>query len=171
MFRLNYMTPETATNGIKEIYDNFPKETGPPHPLQLMSASPGFLEAQYRIIQYFGNHPSLSFQLMSAIRLIAADIYGYDYCVNLNQTILSSMGATAGDLEVVLADVEYAPFEADEKAMLGFVRKAIQAPDTVRDEDVETLRSLGWQDADILDALAHGAFMKGHAVMMKAFGK
>lgn len=171
MFRLNYLTPETAPPAIKDIYENFPKETGPPLPLQLMSASPGFLEAQYRIIHYFGTHPTLSFQLMAAIRLIAADIYGYDYCLNLNQTILSSMGATPGDLKALLGGVENTPFEADEKAMLRFVRKAIKAPETVRDDDVEDLRNLGWQDADILDALAHGAFMKGHAVMMKAFGK
>jgi hypothetical protein len=43
MFLLNHVSPEKATNAIGEIYSVFPKEIGPPHTLQLMSASPGFL--------------------------------------------------------------------------------------------------------------------------------
>ena len=62
-----------------------------------------------------------------------------------------------------------APLEQRERAMLTFVSKVVRTPERVVREDVAALRALGWQDADILDAAAHGAFMQGHATLMKAF--
>jgi hypothetical protein len=35
--------------------------------------------------------------------------------------------------------------------------------------DITQLHDLGWEDRDILDALAHGCSMIGPSIMMKAF--
>jgi hypothetical protein len=169
MFILNYVSPEKATSPIGEIYNVFPKEIGPPHPLQLMSASPGFLACQFEIIKYFTNHKKLSFPLLAAIRYMAANYCDYEYCIKFNQNILMAAGADEQALEAIRYDPDKAPLEDNERAMLKFVSKAIKTPDAIMQSDVEALRNVGWEDSEILDAVAHGAFMQGHSTLMKAF--
>ena len=169
MFLLNYISPEKATSPIDEIYSFFPKEIGPPHPLQLMSASPGFLSCQFEIIKYFTNHQKLSFPLLTAIRYMAANNYNYEYCIKFNKNILMAAGVNKESLEAIKDDPGKAPLEDNERAMLKFVAKALKTPDAIVQSDVEALHDVGWEDSDILDALAHGAFMKGHSTLMKAF--
>ena len=171
MFLLDYVTPENASGKIQEIYAAFPPGIGPPHPLQLISASPGFLIGQFEILKHYQNHKNLSFPLLTAIRYMAATHFEYDYCVNFNQNILQASGVTEQELAAVRNDPDRAPLEDHERAMLKFVSKAIRAPESIDMDDVEILHALGWEDADILDALAHGAYMQGHAILMKAFSK
>jgi uncharacterized protein YciW len=59
----------------------------------------------------------------------------------------------------------------DEKegAMLVFVIKAMKNPGTVTADDIQTLRNLGWNDSDMVDALSQGVSMIDHAIMMQAF--
>ena len=169
MFLLNYVSPDKAISPIDEIYNVFRKEIGPPHPLQLMSASPGLLACQFEFIKYFMNHQKLSFPLLAGIRYMAANDCDYEYCINFNQNILIAAGADAQALEAIKDDPDKSPLEDNERAMLKFVAKAIKTPDAIMKSDVEALHSVGWEDSDILDAVAHGAFMKGHATLMKAF--
>ena len=169
MFLLNYVSPEKATIPIDDIYNVFPKEIGPPHPLQLMSASPGFLECQFEFIKYFTNHQKLSFPLLAAIRYMAANDCDYEYCIKFNQSILMAAGADEQALEAIKENPDNAPLEDNERAMLKFVAKAIKTPDAIIKSDVEALQNVGWEDSDILDAVAHGAFMTGHSTLMKAF--
>ena len=169
MFLLNYAGPENATGRVKEIYDLFPPEMGPPLPLQLISASPGFMTSQFEVMKYFTNHQALSFSLLAAIRCLAAHASGYDYCIAFNRNLLIASGASETEVSAVVDNPDKAPLEDREKAMLKFVAKAIQTPERVGREDVEALYAWDWHDADILDAAAHGAFMRGHATLMKAF--
>lgn len=171
MFLLNYVTPDTATSPIDEIYGVFPKHIGPPHPLQLMSASPGFLACQFEIIKYFARHEKLSFPLLAAIRYMAANDCDYEYCIQFNRNILMAAGANEGELEAISDDPDKAPLEEREIAMLKFVSKAIKTPDSIGPSDVEAMHNIGWDDSDILDAVAQGAFMTGHSTLMKAFSK
>jgi alkylhydroperoxidase family enzyme len=169
MFLLNYVSPEKASSPIDEIYKAFPKEIGPPHPLQLMSASPEFLKCQFEILKYYTNNQRLSFLLLTAIRYMAANDCDYEYCIKFNKKILMAAGANKKELEAIIGDQDNAPLEDNERAMLKFVAKAIKTPDAVQEIDVEALRNLGWKDSDILDAVAHGAYMKGHSTLMRAF--
>lgn len=171
MFLLNYVNPDTASGQINEIYNLYPQEIGPPRPLQLMSSSPGFMMCQFEIMKYFSNHQKLSFSMLAAIRYLAANDFNHDYCINFNHKILMASGATEQEIEAIKSDPDKAPLDAPEKEMLKFVAKVIKIPEAVNKDDVETLHNLGWEDSDILDAVAHGTFMCGHAALMKAFTK
>jgi alkylhydroperoxidase family enzyme len=62
--------------------------------------------------------------------------------------------------------------EADKakgRTLAAFVMKAIMAPDAVNKADVDKLHDLGWADADIVDAVAHGINMVGSGILMKTF--
>jgi len=168
---VDHHVPEKATGHVKEIYDLFPPELGPPVSLQLISASPEFMSSQFEVMKYFANHKTLSFPLLTAIRFMAADASDYDYCVAFNRNILVASGASEEEVSAILNDPDNAPLEDMEKAMLKFVTQAIKKPESVDKNDVEDLYAYGWGDPDILDAVAHGAFMRCHGTLMKAFIK
>ena len=50
-----------------------------------------------------------------------------------------------------------------------FVTKAVKEPNSVKGEEIEKLKAMGWQDKDLVDALAHGVNMVDHASMMEVF--
>jgi hypothetical protein len=78
-------------------------------------------------------------------------------------------GADERVLEAIKNDPEKAPLEDNEIAMLKFVFKAIKTPGAAVQSDIKALQDIGWEDSDILDAVAHGAFMKCHSTPMTAF--
>ena len=50
------------------------------------------------------------------------------------------------------------------------VLKACGKPEEVQEADIQKLRDLGWQDADILDAISHGLMMVQGGILAKAVG-
>jgi alkylhydroperoxidase family enzyme len=172
MFLLDYATPESAEGRVAEIYGVFPPHVGVPAPLQLLSASPGLLTAQMETLKHYMTHERLSFPLLAAIRCTVAVREGYDDCVQLNARLLQAAGAGEEEIEQAKADPAAAPMlEEPERAVLGFVHKALDDPDAVGEADVAALRELGWMDADILDAMAHGANMVAAAKIFRTFSR
>ncbi len=56
-----------------------------------------------------------------------------------------------------------------ESFMLAFVVKAVKAPSSLDADDINRLKEMGWKDRDLVDALAHGANMIDHSIMMEVF--
>ena len=162
--------PENAEGKAKEIYDTMQKTIGViPTPLQLASASPWMLDMMWQSIQYYSQHPTLGFGLLSTIRYLVAQQYDYAFCTGFNKNFLMAQGMSEEDIEKIEKDPLQAPLEDKERDMLGFVMKAIQNPDAVVQGDMDHLRELGWTDNDILDALTHGTNMIGSSILMKTF--
>ena len=55
--------------------------------------------------------------------------------------------------------------------MHAFVAKALKAPKSVSQADIDALRAEGWADSDILDALMHGAHMRTNAAIFNALSR
>ena len=53
--------------------------------------------------------------------------------------------------------------------MFSFVVKAVKSPGAVEPDEIQHLRDLGWEDRDMVDALAQGVSMIDHAIMMQVF--
>ena len=49
------------------------------------------------------------------------------------------------------------------------MKKALEAPEDVQQEDVDKVREQGWADSDIFDAVNHGAFMVHGGIMFNVF--
>ena len=169
MFLLNTVAQGEAQGKIKEAYDMF---QGPvPAPLLLLSASPGMFERQVGYIQYYMGHKALSFPLLAAIRFISSDECGHEFCQDFNRKFLLQIGMSNEEIDAMKADPSTAPLEDKERAMLVFVARALKAPKSVTQADVDALRAEGWADSDILDALSHGANMIASAVIFNALKK
>lgn len=153
MFKLSYVKPEDATGVAAEVYGLFPKEIPVPEPLQMVSASPGLLGVQKHIMKYYMGHETLSSPLMACLRLFAAQEACFGFCRTFNDSLLQQMGMTGEEIAAMLEDPRQAPLEENEVQMLDFVVKCFEDSGHATEERLESLRGLGWTDADIYDAL------------------
>jgi len=171
MFILDYQTPETATGSVAEIYNFFVNKRSPvPAPLQLLSASPGLLQLQFDQIGYFASHQALTFPLLAAIRFLAAQEACYDHCTNLNRAWLSKTGLSAQDLTDLAEGKNVEAFSEAENSLLAVVAKMLRK-EKITEAEIQQLRSLGWQDSDILDACAQGTSLIAHSYLYTAFSR
>ena len=172
MFKINHVPPDKAEGQVAEAYGVFPQGFPPPAPFQLMSASPGLMDIQTRSLRYFMTHPTLDTGLLAMIRYAVAQHICYDFCVGLNAHLLkAAAGMSEKELATLRDNPENAPLEEEQKALLLFVLKVVKTPREVTQEDVQTLRGLGWSDQDIFDAAFHASSMQTSNTLMAAFGK
>ncbi|GAB7022925.1 carboxymuconolactone decarboxylase family protein [Salidesulfovibrio brasiliensis] len=170
MFKISYVPVDNAEGAIADAYSQFPEAFGIPAPLQLMSASPGMFKCQMALIDYFSREAGFDFAIPAAIRYMAACHFKADACVEFNAKLLAAAGLGDDELETLSSDPDNGPFEERENRLIAFVKKVVEGRD-VSEEEVETLRSLGWTDANIYDACSQGTFMAGAGLMMNAFSK
>ncbi len=168
MFLLETIKPGEATGPVAEAYSIFPPEIGVIPPLELLSASPGMLAIHTRSLRYFMSHPNLSAPLLAAIRYVSAAKSGHPFCEPFNGGLLTRMGATPDSLGKLTSEQD-SVLEPREAALLAFVAKALEAPASVTQDDIEGLRARDYLDSDIYDALAHAANMVAVSVMYKTF--
>lgn len=170
MALIDTVSPDQAEGTMKEAYDMFLENIGViPKPLEMMSASPAIFNQQLQKIHYFTNHPNLSFALLSHIRYLVSYNLNYSFCMDFNRHLLKKQGLEDDDIKQMEADPAKSMLEAKEAAMLTFVVKAVKEPGAVKPEEIRQLKAMGWEDSDLVDALAHGANMIDHSIMMKVF--
>ena len=170
MALINTIPQDQAEGIIKEGYELAKKHMGIiPKPLEMLSVSPTLFEIQLRRAQYLAGHPALSFPLLASIRYLVARSLGFGFCVDLNKHVLEKQGFDEADFREMEKDPAKSPLEEKESAMLFFVVKAVRDPSAVTEEDTNSLRKFGWQDRDMVDALAQGVGMMDLSIMMQAF--
>jgi len=169
MFMIDYVTPEKAEGAVAEVYSFFPKEMGVPASVQIISASPALLKTQGEAIKYFSaGQEELSFHLLAAVRFIAATHFCHDYCTMLNAGILKSAGLNEEEVNS-LRENPAAGFEEKEAALLAFVTRALDAPASVGQADIDALRELGWSDRAMFDAMAQAGQMAWASIVFRTF--
>lgn len=164
--------PEDATGELAELYGNITAMRGRvSNSAQIFSASPELIKQQMSFIEYYMlKQKSLSMPLLASIRMLISDKNSCSYCVDMNASILINMlGWTPKEVEAMRADPQNAKLDANEKAMLLFVLKAVRTPHDVNAYDVQKLRDLGYSDGEILDATNHGARMSAIDIIFDAF--
>ena len=170
MALINTVSPEKAEGAIKQAYDMFMENLGIiPRPLEMMSASPAIFEHQLQRIHYYTNHPTLSFALLSHIRYLVAHNLNYSFCMDFNKLMLKKQGLEDDNIRKMEDDPTKSLLEEKESALLAFVVKAVKAPNSVDADEITRLKEMGWEDRDLVDALAHGVNMIDHSIMMEVF--
>jgi len=170
MTLISTVTPENAEGIVKEGYEMFMKNIGTiPQPMQLLSASPALFELQLKRIRYMGKHPKLSFALLAHIRYLAARTLDYSYCMDFNRHLLKKLGNDDNTIQAMENDPGKSMLETNESAMLVFVIRAMKNPSSITAADINQLKELGWDDRDMVDALAQGVGMIDHSIMMQVF--
>lgn len=170
MALLHTTPPEKAEGKLAELYAEIEQTFGMvPNNVRLLGVSPALLDNQINNLEHYMGHPSLSMPLLAMIRMLVSKACKSPYCQNLNTGLLLQAGFTKEQVEGMQADPSRAPLEEKQKALLLFVLKACDNPHAVVAEDVEHLKSMGWSEPDILDAVAHGARMVGTNIIFDTF--
>lgn len=165
------VAPEQATGRVAEIYGQMQQALGRvPNAFQLYSASPAMLDMQWQYIGYHFQHPTLGLPLLASIRMLVSQENDCGYCIGMNEAMLMQhAGFSVEQIAAMKRDPAAAPLPAKDKAMLLLVLKATQAPKTVTPADLDALRAQGWTDADIFDAVNHGARNVAVDILFNAF--
>lgn len=165
------VTPEHATGQVAEIYAQMLQAMGRvPNAMQLYSASPDLLAMQWQYLGYNFQHPTLGLPLLTTLRMLVSQDHDCTYCVGFNEGLLiEHAGFTPEQTAAAKRNPADAPLPEKDKAMLLFVLKATRTPQVVASTDLEALRTLGWSDRDIFDAVNHGARNIAADILFNAF--
>jgi len=168
---LQTLTPETATGEVAEIYAQITQAWGyVPTAIQIYSANPFLLRNQWEYYANMMQHPRITFPLAACIRMLVSQGGNCTYCIDMNAGMLIGMaGWTPEQVAATRADFKNSPLTASEKMLLGLVLKATRDSNSVTALDVQAAREAGWSDADILDAVSHGARMVAADILINGF--
>jgi uncharacterized peroxidase-related enzyme len=156
---LSTVAPQQATGQVAQIYSQVEQAFGRlPNAMKLYSVSPDTLAMQWQHIGYYFQHPSLSFPLLAAIRMLVSQDNDCGYCIGMNEAMLiERAGFTPEQTAAAKRNPADTPLPEKDKALLLFVLRSTKTPKAVTAGDLDALRRLGWTDRDIFDAVNHGA--------------
>ncbi len=153
------VSPENAQGKVAEVYGHISGAIGfVPNAMKTYSSSPTLLENIWNQISYYMQHPSLSFPLLAAIRMLVSAKQECEYCVGFNEAMLINHADWTHDqIAAALKDPASVPFNEKDKAMLLYVLDALKAPKQLDKSRLDALHALGWSDGEILEAVHHAA--------------
>lgn len=168
---ISTVAPGQASGKVAELYGQVQQAMGRvPNAFQMYSSSPTLLEQNFQSMSYFMHHPTLSFPLLAMVRMLVSQENDCLYCVGFNEgMLLHKAGLTLEQIAATKRNPQNAPLPEKEKAMLLLVLKATQSPKLVSKSDLEQLRTLGWSDSEILEAVYHGARNVAADIVFNAF--
>ena len=160
-----------ATGKTAEIYQQAEQMMGyVPNALKMHSINPAMLEHLWEYMGTVMDHPTLSGELFTCIRMLVSVRYDCQYCIHMNESMLMNMsGYTAEQIAAIKQDPASAPLLEKEKALLDYVIRAVRDSNAVDERDVDKLRAHGCTDLEIYDALRHGANQVMGDILLNAF--
>jgi uncharacterized peroxidase-related enzyme len=170
MALINLTEREDASGRVAEIYETMINTMGfIPAAFKVFSPSEHVLDKQFANLGYFMRHKTLGGKLLAFIRVLVSEQEQCTYCVNMNSGILLQYGVLPDMLAEIKSDPSKAPLDEEELALLLFVLKVVNNSNSIEQNDVDKLRTLGWSDSDIMDATYHGTTQVGVDKIFNAF--
>jgi len=141
----------------------------PPHWELFATINPTRFKMFLDEINYLSSHPHIQNDFFTLLRYTIAIDNGFTYCINLNKTWLLAKGYTQEHLNDLEGINKILPLDKRHQALFDAVMKAVYTPDDFTTETIEALKLLAWSDADIFDAVDHGAFLFRFAKVLRAY--
>jgi uncharacterized peroxidase-related enzyme len=139
-----------AEGTLKEIYESDRKNMGfVPNHGKVFSLRPDVLETWRAFQGSIRKH--LRLRRYELVTLAAAQALNCRYCLLAHGAILTRNGVSVDQLRAILTDFRDAGLEPAEVAMMDFAQKIARSANEMTQTDVDALRALGFEDADILD--------------------
>ncbi len=165
------VSPEKATGDVAKVYKEISDEWHMvPNPIKLYSTNPEMLRQKWESYKMIGQHKTVDAKLQTIIRMLVSAQHDCQYCIGLNESMLINMFKM--DTEKVMAmkkDPSAAPLPEKEKALLLFTLKAVHDSKSTTKDDLDTLRKLGWSDAEIFFATSYAAEMVATDILINTF--
>jgi len=143
----------------------------PPHFELFATVSPIRFKMFIDEISYLSTHAHINPDFFTLLRYTVASDNGFMYCIELNREFLLAKGYTLGKLQKLEGTVKTLPLDEKHQALFDAVMIALYTPELFTVESIEALKILDWTDADIFDAVDHGAFLFRFSKVLKAYSK
>ena len=140
-----------------------------PDGLRLYSFSPPLLETFVGNISYFNGGTELAPTLMAMIRYLVSWQAECHYCIDLNEGFLVNMGLDIDEVRAARAHPETAPLAENEIPLLLLALKSVNSPEKVNEQDIASVRKIGWSDRDIFDVVVQAANNRSFNLILSTF--
>lgn len=154
MSRLNTVNPETASGRAADLLKAVKANMGAvPNLTKVMANQPAVLDAFLGLGDALAKG-SFDAKTREAIALTVAGANECDYCASAHSAISQSLKVEQSEIDLRLKGQS-----ADNKlaALLEFATVIVEKRGLVSDEDMQTIRSAGYDDAAIAEVTAHVA--------------
>jgi uncharacterized peroxidase-related enzyme len=155
--RLPIIAESAATGETAELYSEIRDHFGfgfVPDVFQLPSTRPSFLRTLWSGFRSMFTEGVLPQETKELIAVFVARDAGCSYCVDAHVLFLDLMGANPEVAEAVReSSVEDMPVDENVRELLRFVQRIDHEAYKIVDADVDRLRSIGWNDDELLEAI------------------
>jgi uncharacterized peroxidase-related enzyme len=154
MSRIPPVDRDTTNDSVRKNFDAVQKQLGTvPNMMRAMAQSPAVLEG------YLGfgaalRRGRLPAALQEQIALAVAESNSCDYCLSAHTAL--GRGAGLSD-DQLTASREARASDPKAAAALQFARAVVERRGDVRDQDLASVRTAGYNDGDIAEIIAHVA--------------
>ena len=157
MPRIRTVPPEAATGDLAEAYDVLKAATGlptTPTVFQLSSIRPDLASLLVGLYGALFRGGELSRGAKESISTFVSALNQCPYCVGAHTVFMQQHGVSAEHVEAARAG-DVSAFTDDEEIarFLPLAEKITRHAYKVTDEDIEVLRTAGWSDEKILEAI------------------
>lgn len=168
---INPAPPLDEQANVEAIFQQMEEHLGfVPDGLRLYGISPPLLQSFVGAVGYFREGSSLPPLLTTMIRYLVSDTANCQFCVDLNEGFLASMGVDLDAARAAREDINLAPVSAKELALLKLATRSVDLAEQVVAGEIEAVRSVGWNDREIFDAVAQAASNRAFNHVLKTFG-
>ena len=143
----------------------------PPHFSLFATLNPKRFEMFLNEIFYLTMHKSINPDFFALLRFSFSAKHNFEYCYTFNKKLLLDKNYTKEAVEAFETNSDNFPLDKKHHALFKGVQKAIDEPKSFTCKDIDALKELGWSDADIYDAIDHGAFLFKFSKVLKAYKK
>jgi uncharacterized peroxidase-related enzyme len=154
MSRLNHINPEAAEGEASKLYEKIQRQLGGvPNFMQILANSPPALSA---FMNFNGelSRGSLESKIRERIALSTAEANGCEYCVSAHTALGEKAGLSPA--EIAAARVSSSG-DVRARAALEFATTVLEQRGDVTTDELNTVRSAGFDDGQIVEIIAHVA--------------
>lgn len=156
---------------VEAIFNQMKETLGfVPDGLRLYGISPPLLNTFVGNVAYFRGGTALSPVLTTLIRYLVSSAADCQFCIDMNEAFLDSMGVSLEQARAARQDLDKAPLEAREKLLLQLATRAVENDEAVTPEDLDRARAAGWSDREIFDAVVQAASNRAFNHVLRTFG-
>ncbi len=143
----------------------------PPHFELFATLNPKRFEMFLNEILYLSMHKTINPDFFAFIRFYIASKENFSYCYTFNTALLLKKEYTQEQINKFEKNRENLPLDKKYLALFKMALKALENPDSFTLKDINAVKILGWSDADVYDAIDHGAFLYKFSKILKAYKK
>ena len=162
--------PQEDPERVHNVFANLQDELGfVPDGVRLYGISPPLLETFVGNVAYFRSGTTLSPVLTTTIRYLVSAAADCQFCVDLNEGFLASMGVALDQVRAARDDVNNAPVDKKELVLLKLALRAVDPAVEVASGEIEAARAAGWSDREIFDAVVQASANRAFNHVLRTF--